>query len=110
MRTLRFVVDGQIIMQDPGCDFTNLVPGTEGYLQAEFLFSREWSGRAKVASFWSVMGKEYEPQVLKDGCTCMIPAEALKKRCFKVQIIGREAGQSIVQTNKIEVIQDGGKT
>ena len=39
MRTLKFIVEGQIIKQDPSCDFTNLVPGTEGYLRAEFSFS-----------------------------------------------------------------------
>ena len=40
MRTLKFIVEGQIIKQDPNCDFSNLVPGTEGYLRAEFSFSR----------------------------------------------------------------------
>jgi hypothetical protein len=108
MRTLRFVVDGQIIMQDPGCDFTNLVPGSNGYLQAEFLFSKDWDGYAKVAAFWSATGREYEPQVLKDGKTCMIPAEALVKRTFKVQIVGKKPG-SYIKTNRVEVIQNGGK-
>ena len=108
MRTLRFVVDGQIIMQDPGCDFTNLVPGSDGYLQAEFLFSREWDGCAKVAAFWSAIGKEYEPQVLKDGNTCIIPSEALAKRIFKIQVFGKKPG-SCITTNKVEVIQNGGK-
>ena len=39
MRTLKFIVDGQILRQDPTCDFSNIVPGTEGYLIAEFAFS-----------------------------------------------------------------------
>jgi hypothetical protein len=105
MRTLRFVVDGQIIMQDPGCDFTNLVPGTAGYLQAEFLFSKDWDGYVKVASFWSATGREYEPQVLTDGKTCMIPAEALTKRVFKVQLVGKYRG-TYIETNKVEVVQN----
>lgn len=108
MRTLRFVVDGQIIMQDPGCDFSNLVPGSNGYLQAEFLFSKDWDGYAKIASFWSATGREYEPQILKDGKTCMIPAEALTKRIFKVQVMGKHRG-TYVKTNKVEVVQNGGK-
>lgn len=109
MRTLRFVVDGQIIMQDPGCDFTNLVPGSNGYLQAEFLFSKEWNDYVKVASFWSAIGREYEPTVLEDGKTCLIPAEALAKRIFKIQIIGRKPDGSSIKTNRVEVIQNGGK-
>lgn len=38
MRTLKFIVDEQIIRQDPNCDFSNLVPGSKGYLQAYFHF------------------------------------------------------------------------
>lgn len=111
MRTLRFIVDGQIISQDPDCDFDNLVPGSEGYLQAEFIFSPEWSGCAKVAAFWSVMGREYPPQVLKDGKSCMIPPEALKGRKFKVQVIGKRnnAAALTITTDKVTVNQNGGK-
>lgn len=109
MRTLRFIVDGQIIKQDPNCDFTNLIPGTEGYLQAEFSFSPEWKNCVKVASFWSAVGKEYPPQVLKDGMSCVIPPEALTKYAFKVGIIGKGPDLRLT-TNKIAVKQDGGKT
>lgn len=104
MRTLKFIVDGQIIRQDPRCDFTDLVPGTEGYLQAEFSFSKEWVNSPKVAAFYSRLGKEYTPQALKDGRTCLIPKEALEKRIFKVQVMGRNG----LVTNKLEVDQKGG--
>jgi hypothetical protein len=107
MRTLKFVVDGQIIKPDPNCDFSDLVPGTEGYLQAEFSFSSEWSGYAKVAGFWSVLGEEYPPQILQAGKTCIIPSDILKKRIFKIQIIGKR-GDLRLKTNKIEVKQTGG--
>lgn len=89
MRTLRFMVDRQLIKQDPNCDFTGLVPGTEGYLKAEFSFSPEWEGCVKVASFFSVMGNEFPPQILTDGKTCMIPEEALRNRVFKIKVLGR---------------------
>lgn len=108
-RTLKFIVDGQIIAPDPNCDFSGLVPGTESYLRAEFSFSSEWAGCAKVASFWSAMGREYPPQVLEDGKSCMIPAEALKKRIFKVRVIGKK-GRAMLATDKVAVIQNGGKT
>ena len=107
MRTLRFIVDGQKIKHDPECDFSGLVPGTEGYLQAEFIFSKEWNSCVKVATFWSRMGKEYPPQALKDGKTCVIPAEALKGRKFKVGVIGQCRDYKIT-THTVEVCQNGG--
>lgn len=109
MRTLKFIVEGQIIKQDPKCDFTNLVPGTEGYLRAEFSFSPEWNTCTKVASFWSAIGKEYEPQLLSDGKSCIIPAEALEKYAFKVGVVGRNSNLRL-KTNTVAVKQDGGAT
>lgn len=108
MRTLKFIVDGQIISLDPNCDFSNLVPGTEGYLKAEFRFSSEWANCAKVASFWSSTGKEYTPQILEDGYSCAIPSEALEKRIFKVQVLGARKNFKII-SNKVEVVQNGGE-
>ena len=109
MRTLNFIVTSQTIKRDPNCDFSGLVPGSEEYLQARFSFSPEWDGCIKVAGFYSMMGREYEPQVLKGGTTCLIPAEALKKKSFKIQIIGKK-GTSKLTTNKVVVKQDGGKS
>ena len=109
MRVLRFIVDGQIIAQDPTCNFSGLIPGTKGYLQAEFSFSSDWNNCVKVAAFYSPMGREYEPQVLKDGKTCIIPAEALEKQTFKMKVIGRRGDDFEITTNKVTVSQDGGK-
>lgn len=108
MRVLKFDINGQIIEQNPDCDFSGLVPGTKGYIQAEFHFSSDWDGYVKVASFRSRLGKEYTPQVLKDGRSCVIPSEALDKQYFKIQIIGKK-GDSIMKTNKVEINQDGGR-
>ena len=107
MRTLKFIVDGQIIKKDPDCNFDGLVPGSEGYLRAQFSFSKEWDGCVKVASFWSVMGKEYEPQVLEDGVSCMIPSEALERYSYDIRVIGKKENYRI-STNKVTVCQDGG--
>lgn len=104
MRTLKFIVEGQTLRPDPTCDFSNLVPGSSDYLQAEFDFSAEWDNRVKVVGFFSNLGKEYEPQVLKNGKYCVIPSEALAKSIFKVQIIGHK-----LCTNKVIVHQKGGK-
>lgn len=107
MRTLKFIVDGLIIKQDPNCDFSNIVHGTEGFLQAEFSFSNEWDGLVKVAEFYSALGKEYPARLLYDGKSCIIPVEALQKCVFKVRILGQ--GKIKLCTNKVEVHQNGGK-
>lgn len=109
MRVLRFIVDGQIISQDPTCDFSNLVPNTLGYLQAEFSFSSEWKGCVKAVSFYLASGRECGAEILKDGKTCVIPAGALARRIFKVQVVGKKEGLRIT-TNKVAVSQNGGKT
>ena len=109
MRTLKFIVDGQLVKQDPDCDFSGLIPGTEGYLKAEFSFSPEWRDCGKVAGFYSIMGKEYPAQVLTDGRSCYIPKEALEHRSFKVQVLGKNPKMKII-TNKVLVNQNGGRS
>ena len=107
MRTLKFIVNGQTIKQDPTCNFDGLCPGSEGYLQAEFTFDNQWENTVKVVGFYSNMGREYEPAILKDGKSCIIPTEALKNRVFKIKVIGKNGEQKLV-TNKIAVTQKGG--
>lgn len=106
MRTLKFIVDNQIMKADPNCDFKNLVPGTKDYLRAEFSFSPEWNGFTKVVGFWSAMGYEYEPQLLVDGKSCVIPVEAVQRREFKLQVLGKRGDLTQV-TNKVKIIQNG---
>ena len=107
MRILKFIVNGQIITKDPNCDFDGLIPGSNGYLKAEFSFSPEWKNYAKVASFWSVMGKEYTPKKITDDRNCIIPAEALQKRTFKIQVVGMDINGNKIKTNKVAVSQNG---
>lgn len=111
MRVLKFNVNGQIIEQDPNCDFSNLVPGSEQYLFAKFSFSREWGGCAKVAAFYSVLGHEYPPQILQYESMdmCAIPAEACANKTFKIRIIGKHPNGLRLKTNRIVVNQNGGK-
>jgi hypothetical protein len=108
MRILEFIVDGQTIKQDPECDFTNLVPGSEGYLQAKFSFSSDWDGCIKVVAFYSPLGREYPPQAIGNSGICTIPPEALKKRAFKVQVLAKKKGVKLV-TNRLTITQDGGR-
>lgn len=111
MRILKFNVDGQIMSQDPTCDFSNLVPGSNGYMFAKFTFSKEWNDCLKVAAFYSPLGHEYPPRVLEfdEGIMCAIPDEACAHKVFKIQIIGRKPDGLKLKTNKVVVNQDGGK-
>lgn len=109
MRTLRFIVEGQTIRKDPTCDFDGLVPGSEGMVYASFIFSTEWRDCAKVASFWSNLGKEFPPQLIKHDGTCEIPAEALARRMFKIKIVGKGLNEKHITTNKVMIYQNGGK-
>lgn len=107
MRTLEFIVEGQSIRLNPDCDFDGLVPGTAGYLQAKFAFSPEWEDCVKVAAFFSNLGSEFPAQVIDRTGKCNIPAEALEKSIFKVQVIGRGNDKTLT-TNKVKVYQRGG--
>lgn len=109
MLVLKFFVDGDNITLDPTCDSNGLFPGAEDRVRAEFVFSKEWESMAKVAAFWSVMGKEYPPQAINHDGTCEIPREALEKVAFKVQVLGGKKNRQIVRTNEVTVYQRGRK-
>ena len=109
MRVLNFIVDGQILKQDPNCDFSNMVPGSDKYIKAKFDFSPEWQTVTKVAAFWSRMGTEYPPQLIENnGVACYIPAEALESKYYKIQVIGKKQDGTTIKTNKLEICQNGG--
>lgn len=107
MRTLRFIVDGMQLKQDPSCNFEGLVPGSSEYIQAEFIFSSDWKGVKKVAAFHSRLGREYPAQLIQGDNTCKIPVDALARERFKVSVIGSK-NKTMYKTNKVEVIQNGG--
>lgn len=104
MRTLEFHVDGQLLKKAPGCDFSNIVPGSRGYLDAKFTFSSEWDGCTKAASFWHD-GKEYA--VLLNNDVCAIPDEALVGRKFEVSVTGVSADGYHIPSSKTTVRQEG---
>lgn len=108
MRTLRFIVDGQTIRQDPTCDFSGLFNSKSSDICAEFIFSSEWNGMTKVAAFWSMLNEEYEPQVIDENNTCIIPSEAFTRAAFKIQALGIK-GSGKLTTNKLVVLQTGGR-
>lgn len=102
MRTLKFMVNAQTITKDPNCNFTGLAAGTEGYLQAEFLFSAEWRG-CRTAAVFTCLQKDYAAPIIHGKCE--IPKEALIGDSFHVRAVGEKDGYRIT-TNKIRVTQE----
>lgn len=107
VRTLVFNVKNQIISKDPSCDFSGLVAGTSGYLEAKFVLSEAWDGCAKVAGFFDKNDKELPPCVLKKDNTCLIPEDVLKHHEFKIRLYGRRKDYTIT-TQPITIKQYGG--
>ena len=106
-RILKFVVKGQIIEKDPKCDFSDLVPGSEGYLSAEFTFSPEWNKCVRVVAFSTGVGKETSV-VLEHGKSCAIPIDISKRNAFKLRVVGQRPDGYRIGTNNIIVKQNGG--
>lgn len=104
MRTLRFLVQGQKIRPDPLCDFSGLVPGSQGYLKAEFIFDEHWAGCKKCASFFRMGGME-DAKPIVNNC-CMIPDAVLDRKLFHVSVTGKRSGY-VITTNRITVKQGG---
>lgn len=103
MRTLKFIVDGQSIRPDPSCDFSGIVQGTKGYLQAEFIFDDEWKDLFKVAEFRKYLTSDAKPVPIVGG-KCMVPEEVTDTRKWKVRIVGKR-GDKRLTTNHAEVVQ-----
>lgn len=107
MHTLHFIVNKNNIMRDPQSDFSNIPINTKETILAIFHFSSDWDKAIKVAAFFNSKG-ECPPQKLADNMYCIIPKEALSGHWFRVQILGNKNG-SRIETNKLDVIQNGGK-
>lgn len=101
MRTLRFIVNEQNLSKDSSCDFTNIISGTRGYLEAEFVFNESWNMFGKVAVFGALL-QEY-PVIIKNG-KCEIPPEVLDGEKFSVYVVGSKNGKRIT-TNSVTISQ-----
>ena len=109
MRTLKFIVDSVTLKENPNCNFAGLFPDPNQQIEVEFSFSEEWNSAVKVAAFYSVLGKEFPPQIINKEGRCKIPPEALALPVFRMQIIGATRGLPL-STNTLSIYQKGGKT
>ena len=108
MRTLKFVVDKRNLTIDPSCDLDGMFPAPNQVMEAEFSFSSDWDDKVKVVGFNSVLGKEFEPQILDEYDCCRIPSEALELPVFRMRVLGRDR-KTKVTTNTLSVYQKGTK-
>ena len=107
MRTLRFRVSGQELTRAPGCDFSNIIAGTSGYLQVVFEFGPDWDGTVRVAAFYPYLQSPEVGRLIRDGA-CIVPDEITPCDQFKIGVVGqRENGQRIT-TNLITIKQERG--
>lgn len=105
MRTLRFAVDAQKIRHDPACNFSDIAPGTAGYLKAHFTFSSEWSGMVKVAEFRKYLCSEpISVPIINNECA--VPAEVTDGKAWNVKVVGKR-GDTILPTGNCKVEQEG---
>lgn len=106
MRTLKFRVKGQKLEQEG--DFSNLIPGSSEYLQAEFEFDQEWNGMAKVAEFRRLNLPDAACWPIKvSNNKCMVPAEELSGNKWYINVIGQSREGIRIPTRRVEVRQDG---
>lgn len=104
MRNLYFHVEKQTISKNPGCDFSNIVAGTSGYLQAVFSFSTDWYRTLKVAEFRRFQSDDPIPVPIINN-RCMIPSDILQGREWSLNVVGKN-GDVRITTNKIKVSQE----
>lgn len=103
MRTLDFIVEGQNIEESPNCDFSGIISGSSGYLQARFRFSPEWRSMVKAAVFSE---RNTVENVLITDNICTIPASVLTRKSFKIKVVGQGKNKSRVTTNTLVIRQD----
>lgn len=103
MRVLKFCVDEQKISKMPGCDFNNIARGGSDYLKVHLFVSDGWSGCAKVAEFYDMLGQLRESvPVINNACT--VPAVVTGGILWGIRIVGAK-GNYRITTNKLEVMQ-----
>ena len=105
MRVLEFDVNGQSLSKSNNCDFSGIVPGSDGYLKAHFTFSNDWSGTVKVAEFRTYTSSDPVSVPIINN-ECMVPADVTGGNRWYVKIVGKR-GSVIILTNNCRVRQEG---
>lgn len=105
MRTLKFIVDGQILYKDKNCSFINIVKGSHNYLFLHFNFiGEEWTQYDKAVEFET---KTSHKIVNFYGHTVGIPDEITSERIITIRLIGYKNKEVVFKTSSQNILQRG---
>lgn len=102
MRILRYKVQGQNIIRDNTCDFSNIVRGTNNYIKLVFEWDKQWKNKAKVISLRNANGEEVNV-VLQSKI--VLQEKITKGSMFSFKIYGKE-GEEKIHTNREYIEQE----
>lgn len=105
MRILEFDVNGQSLIKSKNCNFSGIVPGSDGYLKSHFTFSNDWAGTVKVAEFRTHASSEPVSVPIINN-ECMVPADVTGGDRWYVKVIGKR-GDVLIPTGNCRVRQEG---
>ena len=101
MRTLKYKAQGQKIIRDNTCDFSNIVRGTNNYINLIFEWDEDWKNKAKVISLRNAEGVEKNLVINK---SIALPEVVTNGSMFSFVLYGKDAVEKI-QTNREYVEQ-----
>lgn len=87
MRILRYKVQGQNIVRDSTCDFSNIARGTDKYLKLVFSWDEEWRNKAKVISLRNSEGIEINLAVKENA---LLPEVVTNGSMFSFVLYGKD--------------------
>lgn len=87
MRILRYKVQGQNIIRDNTCDFSNIVRGTDNYIKLVFDWSEDWIYKAKVISLRNSGGIETNLAVKE---SVVLPEVVTNGSMFSFALYGKD--------------------
>lgn len=92
MRILRYKVQGQNIIRDSTCDFSNIVRGTNNYIKLVFEWDEDWKNKAKVISLRNAEGIETN-FVFRENV--LLPEIVTEGSMFSFVLYGKDAKEKI---------------
>lgn len=97
MRILRYKVQGQNIVRDSTCDFSNIVRGTNNYIKLVFDWDEDWRYKAKAISFRNSEGIETNLAVKE---SVVLPEIVTNGSMFSFVLYGKDS------TEKIQTVRE----
>lgn len=101
MRILRYKVEGQNIIRDSTCDFSNIVRGTNHYINLVFEWDEDWRCKAKVISLRNAEGIETNFAFREN---VLLPEVVTEGSMFSFVLYGKDTKEKI-QTDREYVEQ-----